>query len=277
MKVEVLEQAVGALREKWPDARPVAGLILGSGWSDVVDAFDIKDSVGYGSVPGLGHPGVAGHAGRLVLAEASSIEVLIFQGRRHFYEGIGWTPIALPVYVLKSMGAKTVLLTNAAGGIQDGMRPGDLMILKDHINFMGANPFTGEHHAIWGPRFPDQTLVYDSELRTVLATAAASQGETITEGVYLAGSGPIYETPAEIQAFKIFGADAVGMSTVPEAQLAHAAGMRVVALSCITNLAAGISPRKLTHEEVTNTTKAAMERMKAVVLAYMEGLSNVNL
>ena len=277
MKYEVLEQAAGVLHEKWPDARPVAGLVLGSGWSDVVNAFETKDSIDYGSVPGLGRPTVAGHTGRLVLVEANSLEVLIFQGRRHFYEGAGWTPIALPIYILKSMDTKTVLLTNAAGGIHDGMRPGDLMILRDHINFMGANPLTGEHHAIWGPRFPDQTEVYDAELRTILASAAKAQGEAITEGIYLAGSGPSYETPAEIQAFKTLGADAVGMSTVPEAQLAHAAGMRVVALSCITNLAAGISPRKLTHEEVTNTTKASMERMKAVVLAYLESLSRVNL
>lgn len=277
MKYDVLEQAAGATRERWPEARPKTGIILGSGWSDVVDALEIKDSLSYASIPGLGRPGVAGHAGRLVFAEAFGIELLIFQGRRHFYEGDGWTPVALPVYVLKSMGAKTVLLTNAAGGTRDGMRPGDLMVLRDHINMMGTNPFIGEHHCCWGPRFPDQTEVYDPELRALLTRAGESQGEAMIEGVYLAGSGPAYETPAEIKAFKTLGVDAVGMSTVPEAQLAHASGMRVAGLSCITNLAAGISEESLSHEEVTDTTRASMDRMKAVVMAYIEELASVQL
>ncbi len=268
----VLETAAAFVRDRWPEARPTAGLVLGSGWSEVVDAFDIEDAIGYESIPGLGRPGVVGHAGRLVLASSAGVSTLIFQGRRHWYEGEGWTPVALPIYVLKSFGVGTVLLTNAAGGIRDGFKPGDLMILRDHINFLGANPLIGPHQKVWGARFPDQTALYDPALREALARAAAAVGEPICEGVYLAGSGPTYETPAEIQMFRTLGADAVGMSTVPEAQLAGASGMRVAGLSCITNLAAGISPNKLSHEEVTDTTKASMARMKSVVLAFWKEL-----
>lgn len=270
----VLEKAARWVRKHWPEAVPSAGLILGSGWSEVVESFRILDAVGYESVPGLGRPGVIGHAGRLVLAESSGIATLIFQGRRHYYEGEGWTPVALPVYVLRQMGVQNVLLTNAAGGIRADMKPGDLMILRDHINFMHANPLVGPHAPVWGPRFPDQTAVYDPDLRQRLARAAASVGQPVHEGVYLAGSGPTYETPAEIKAFHTLGADAVGMSTVPEAQLAHACGLRVAALSCITNLAAGISASKLSHEEVTDTTRASMHRMKAVVLAFWKELAH---
>jgi len=277
MEYTVLEEAAMAIQERWPDTQPDVGLILGSGWSDVVDALEVKDSLNYASVPGLGRPGVAGHAGRLVIAEIHGLELMIFQGRRHFYEGDGWTPVALPVYVLKSMGTKTVLLTNAAGGTRGGMQPGDLMVLRDHINGMGTNPLIGEHHSCWGPRFPDQTNVYDPELRALLLKAGESQGESMTEGVYLAGSGPTYETPAEIKAFMTLGVDAVGMSTVPEAQLAHASGMRVAALSCITNLAAGIGDENLSHEEVTDTTRASMDRMTSVLMAYIEELSRVAL
>ncbi len=263
-----LDKALAYVRGKWPSARPEMGLILGSGWSEVVDAFHIAATIPYEEIPGLGRTGVVGHAGRLVLAESSGIETLIFQGRRHFYEGVGWTPIALPVFLLKSLGAKGVLITNAAGGVRADLVTGKLMIIEDHINFLGANPLVGPHDDFWGPRFPDQSEVYDVTLRRLLTLAGRDAGEDLPRGVYLADSGPTYESPAEIRAFRTLGADAVGMSTVPEAMLAKAAGLRVAGLSCITNSAAGISATPLSHEEVTEATRNAMARMKTVVLNF---------
>jgi purine-nucleoside phosphorylase len=265
---EMLERAVNVVRDTWPSAQPHCGLILGSGWSEVADAFNVFKTVPYVRIPGLGKPGVEGHSGRLVWAEASGVETLIFQGRRHWYEGEGWTPVALPVYLLKALGAKIVLLTNAAGGVRADLKPGSLMVIDDHINMMSANPLLGPHHPSWGARFPDQTAVYDSQLRQLLDKAGTAAGEKLAHGVYMAGSGPAYETPAEIRAFRTLGADAVGMSTVPEALLAHAAGLRVAGLSCISNSAAGVTGQPLSHEEVTLTTQASMARMKLTILQF---------
>ena len=265
MNYEILDSALKYIRHECGTFQPMLGIILGSGWSEVAAAFEKVGETGYEKIPGLGEPGVAGHAGRLVLGRAHGLNVMIFQGRRHWYEGDGWTPIALPIYALRNIGASCVLLTNAAGGIRGGFKAGELMILDDHINAMGVNPLLGRHHPIWGPRFPDQTRVYDPHLRELLSCAAKSVGEKIHHGIYLAAGGPTYETPAEIQAYHRMGADAVGMSTVPEAILANACGMLVAGLSCITNLAAGISKTPLSHEEVTQATREAMPRMKALV------------
>ncbi len=268
MDRKILDEALAFVRGRWPKAQPEMGLILGSGWSEVVDSFNVAASLSYEEIPGLGRTGVIGHAGRLVLAESSGIETMIFQGRRHYYEGVGWTPVALPVFLLKSFGAKGVLVTNAAGGVRADLVPGKLMIIEDHINLLGANPLVGPHDSFWGPRFPDQSEVYDLTLRRLLALAGRDAGEELARGVYLADSGPTYESPAEIRAFRALGADAVGMSTVPESLLANAAGLRVAGLSCITNCAAGISAHPLSHEEVTDATRKAMARMKQVVLNF---------
>ncbi|MCS6771494.1 MAG: purine-nucleoside phosphorylase [Kiritimatiellae bacterium] len=265
---KTLDRALEHVRREWPDAQPEMGLILGSGWSDVAEAFHKVAAIPYDEIPGLGRTGVAGHAGQLVLAELAGLETLIFQGRRHFYEGVGWTPIALPIFLLRSMRAKGVLLTNAAGGIRSDLKPGTLMIIEDHINFLGANPLAGPHDSFWGPRFPDQTQVYDVGFQRLLKLAGRDAGEELATGVYLANSGPSYETPAEIRAFRALGADAVGMSTVPEALLASACGLRVAGLSCITNSAAGITAGRLSHEEVTEATRNSMKRMKQVVLNF---------
>lgn len=273
MNYDVLNRAVEVVRERWPGCAPLAGMILGSGWSSAVDDMAVRDHIPYEEL-GLGKPGVKGHAGRLAWVETGSSQALIFQGRRHFYEGEGWTPVALPLYVLKALGARLVILTNAAGGIRDDMHPGELMIIDDHINFIPGHPLIGPHQSAWGERFPDQSEVYDLGLRDRLEAAASRTGHPIHRGVYLAGSGPTYETPAEIRAYRKLGADAVGMSTVPEAMLANAAGMRVVGMSCITNYAAGISTTPLNHDEVTATTRASMSRMSAVLTALWEDLAN---
>ncbi|MDD4735340.1 MAG: purine-nucleoside phosphorylase [Kiritimatiellae bacterium] len=273
MDYQELDNALQAVRKRWPEARPACGLILGSGWSDVAEAFTIRDTMPYTDIPGLGATGVVGHAGRLALAEYAGKETLIFQGRRHWYEGVGWTPIAIPVYLLKQLGASMLLVTNAAGGIREDLPPGTLMALDDHINFLGSHPLIGAHDPVWGPRFPDQTFIYKPELRAAMDRAAKAAEVPLKHGVYLAASGPTYETPAEIQFYKRIGADAVGMSTVPEALLANAAGLRVAGLSCITNFAAGILAQPLSHEEVTEATKEAMPRMKSFVLKFWEEIT----
>lgn len=272
---EVLEEAAAILRRRWPEARPLAGLILGSGWGEVIKGLEARDSVPYGEIPGLGASGIKGHAGKLAWATAGNVELLVFQGRRHWYEGVGWTPIALPVFALKSMGASYALITNAAGGIKEGMHPGDLMLLSDHINLMGRNPLVGPHDSRWGPRYPDMSFLYDRGLRDLARTVASEQGLGLHEGVYCAVSGPSFETPAEIRMLKALGADAVGMSTVPEAILANAAGLKVASLSCITNYAAGIGKEALTHEEVIETTDKAMPGMRGLIGKFCERLSQV--
>jgi purine-nucleoside phosphorylase len=274
MNYDILDHAFESVRKALPQANPVCGLILGSGWSDVADAFDIREVLPYEKIPGLGATGVVGHAGRMIWGFSSGLETLVFQGRRHWYEGEGWTPIALPIFLLKQFGAGSVVLTNAAGGIRSDLNPGDLMVIDDHINLMCDNPLIGKHNSIWGPRFPDQSHVYNPDLRALMDKASKNCKVPVLHGVYLAESGPTYETPAEIRAWRTLGADAVGMSTVPEALLANAAGLRVAGLSCITNYAAGLSPHTLSHEEVTDTTKRAMSHMKKLLLQLWKEMAN---
>lgn len=274
MQIELLEKALAKIKLHFDNPAPKAGLILGSGWGDVLESFEIINTLPYEDIPGLGKTGVVGHSGRLVLAKGAGILTFIFQGRRHFYEGEGWTPVALPVYALKQIGVEWVLLTNAAGGVREDLVPGALMVLSDHINNMGANPLIGPHHPCWGTRFPDLSNAYDRPMRAALKRAGDKSGLKVSEGVYLAGSGPFYETPAEIRAYRTLGADAVGMSTVPEALLANAAGLRVAGLSCITNSAAGISKNPLSHEEVTETSKQTMPKMKAMIAGFWKEMAS---
>lgn len=275
MNIEILEKAAAKVRLHFDNPAPVAGLILGSGWGDVLESFRVVESLPYEEIPGLGRTGVVGHSGRLILAEGSGILTLVFQGRRHYYEGEGWTPVALPLFVLKQLGIQWLLLTNAAGGVREDLKPGSLMIISDHINNMGDNPLIGPHHPVWGPRFPDLSNAYDKPMRGALKRAGTSAGLTVSEGVYFASSGPFYETPAEIRAYRTLGADAVGMSTVPEALLANACGVRVAGLSCITNSAAGISKNPLSHEEVTETSRETMPRMKSMIANFWKEMATV--
>jgi len=263
-----LDSAVEAVQKQWPGAKPRCGLILGSGWGEAV--ADLKGmELPYSRIPGFGKTGVMGHAGKLLATTINGMEVFIFQGRRHWYEGEGWTPVILPIYLLHALGARTVLLTNAAGGIRDDLKPGSLMAISDHINMLGSHPLIGPHNPKLGTRFPDQSEVYNKPLCEKLLEAGAD-----ATGVYIATSGPTFETPAEIRQYGSMGADAVGMSTVPEAIVANALGMQVAGLSCICNWAAGISPTKLTHEDVNKVATKAMPRMKSTITAFLEGLAN---
>lgn len=261
-----LETAMEAVRDRLLPPRPVKAVICGSGWGEVTEDLDILDILPFREIPGLGSTGVVGHAGQLVVAALPEGAALIFKGRRHFYEGEGWTPVALPIYLALRSGVRDLLLTNSAGAIHPDFQVGELMRITDHLNLMGDNPLVGAHHDCWGPRFPDLSHLYCGGELTRAAEAAEVP---LRRGVYAATRGPVYETPAEVRAWKTLGADAVGMSTVPEALLAHAAGLRVAGVSCMTNFAAGISPHPLSHEEVTQSTRAAMPRMRALVSAWL--------
>jgi len=263
-----LDSAVEAVQKQWPDAKPKCGLILGSGWGKAVAGLKGLE-LPYFQIPGFGKTGVMGHAGKLLSTTINGMEVFIFQGRRHWYEGEGWTPVILPIYLLHALGARTVLLTNAAGGIRNDLKPGSLMAINDHINMLGSNPLIGPHNPRLGTRFPDQSEVYNKPLREKLLKAGAD-----TTGVYIATSGPTFETTAEIKQYRSMGADAVGMSTVPEAIIANALDMKVAGLSCICNWAAGISQTKLTHEDVNQVAAEAMPRMKSTITAFLEELAN---
>ena len=272
-----LDASLAAVKKAFPKAKPQLGMILGSGLSEIAEAFEKLGEISYEKIPGLGKAGVAGHAGRLVWGKSAGIETFVFQGRRHYYEGVGWEAVATPLFLLKSLGAKAVFLTNAAGGTNPKWKPGDLMIIDDHINMMGVTPLLGAHDPFWGPRFPDQSFIYDKKLRGALARAGKKAKVALRHGVYFAGTGPTYETPAEIRSWRTLGADAVGMSTVPEAMLANAAGLRVVGLSCITNMAAGILNQALTHQEVFETSQKAMAGMKKLILQFWKELSKEDL
>ena len=234
--------------------RPTLALVLGSGFNHVLGELDVGAAIPYAQLPGFPKPGVAGHDGKLLLGRLGGTPVLVLSGRAHFYEGHPMERVTFAVRVLAAYGIRDVLLTNAAGGINRKFRAGDFMVLTDHLNFMGVNPLRGE--AIPGlPRFVDSTRVYDPKLGARLLRAGRGRSPKVHRGVYLAVSGPTYETPAEVRAYARLGADAVGMSTVPEAIVARQCGLRVAALSCITNRAAGISRSPLSHEDVLETAE----------------------
>ncbi len=273
INTEPMNVAFQAVKKAFPEAKPRISLILGSGWSEVAGTFEKLGELSYSQIPGLGAAGVIGHAGLLTWGKADGIETFVFQGRRHYYEGVGWDTVAIPTALTKLFGAKALFLTNAAGGTNPDWRPGDLMVIRDHINMMGVTPLLGGHNPFWGPRFPDQSRVYDRALQALLERAGEAAGVPLRAGIYLAGTGPTYETPAEIRAWRLLGADAVGMSTVPEAMLGNAAGLRVLGLSCITNMASGILDQPLTHEEVTETTRNSMANMKKLIVQFWKELA----
>jgi xanthosine phosphorylase len=252
---------------------PRLGIVLGSGLGGLADALEGATAIGYGELPGFPEPGVAGHGGRLVLGRLGGLPVAALQGRRHIYEGGAPTGMAAPVRALRRAGAEALLVTNAAGSLREDNGPGSLMAIADHINLLGVNPLTGPNDEAIGPRFPSLRDAYDPELRGLLQAAAGRLGIRLPEGVYLATAGPSFETPAEIRAFRTLGADAVGMSTVPEVILARHAGLRVAAVSAITNLAEGMGGEELSHEQTLRHAATAAEDLTRLVTAFCEGLA----
>lgn len=254
-----MQLSVKFIKEKIKDFKPEIGIILGSGLGDFADKHN-KIEICYNVIPHFHASKVEGHKGKLVFAEVEGKKVVMMQGRYHFYEGYDLSAVTHPVKVMKKLGVKTLIITNAAGAINKDFKPGDLMLIKDHINFMGTNPLIGKNEESLGVRFPDMSDVYNKKLRKLISEKAESIGIDLKEGVYLASTGPSYETPAEIKMFGLWGADAVGMSTVPEAIVANYCGIKVVGVSCLTNYAAGVSEQPLAHSEVIETA----DRVKTV-------------
>lgn len=249
-------------------------MILGSGLGNVVDAIDVEVAIPYGEIPGARASTVMGHQGRLILGRAKGTPIVVMQGRVHFYEGYEMDEVMFLTRVLGKLGIKKLVVTNAAGGINTSYVAGDLMLISDHINFMGVNPLRGPNIDDLGLRFPDMTDAYATSLRGIAKEVAASLNLELKEGVYLGLSGPTYETPAEIRAFRILGADAVGMSTVPEVIAAAHMQIPALGISCITNMAAGILNQKLTHQEVMETTQRVQKQFTALVLGVLERLAS---
>ncbi len=264
--------AAAAYLQKQITLCPEVALVLGSGLGDYGDTLENAVKIPYSQIPNFPQPTVEGHTGAFIFGTKNGKEVVVAQGRVHYYEGLPMQQITLPIRVLAAMGVKTLVLTNAAGGVNLGYKPGTLMLISDHINFSGANPLIGENLDAFGPRFPDVSDLYTEALRTAIKTRAAQADIPLEEGVYLMCSGPNYETPAEIRAFRAWGADAVGMSTVPEALVAGHCGMQVVGVSCITNMAAGVLPVKLSHREVVETAAMVHDLFQKLVDEILQTL-----
>lgn len=247
-------------------SRPVdLGIVLGSGWGAALEMDEVIARVSYADIPQFGASTVPGHAGEFILYRRHGKLIAAFAGRRHYYEGVGFEKVVFPIEILRRLGCNKVLLTNAAGGINSNLKAGDFVILNDHLNLLGTNPLIGVHVPEWGPRFPDMTGVYTKRFREILHGIANRRGYRAMEGVYACLPGPCYETPAEIRAYKTLGADVVGMSTVPEAILAKSIGFQVAAVSLVSNLAAGISPTPLSHEEVIEASEEAKPKLKTLI------------
>jgi len=264
---DVIEEAAGALRQRLAPVPDIA-VVLGSGLGDFADALEHPTVVPYGEIPHWPVSRVVGHAGRLVAGDAAGRPVIALSGRSHVYEGHPMGVVTFATRVLGRLGVKTLIVTNAAGGINERFSSGALMLIDDHVNFMGSNPLIGPNDDRFGARFPDMSEVYSARLRGVAAEVARDLGLPLEHGVYIGVHGPSYETPAEIRAFRVLGADAVGMSTVPETIVARHMGMEVLGISCITNMAAGVLPQALVHDEVMETA----QRVKGGFIALLEGI-----
>ncbi len=264
---EMAEHAARIIRARTGNAAPRIALILGSGLGGFADELTDATAIPYDEIPGFARSTVEGHAGRLVIGKAGDVEVACLQGRFHYYEGYAFDEVTFPVRALRALGCDVLALTNAAGGVNCDFAAGTLMLITDHLNLLGANPLRGANDERWGARFPDMSEVYDRRLMNHARTAAEEAGVELRHGVYAALAGPSYETPAEIRMLRTLGADAVGMSTVPEAIIARHAGMRVLGFSCITNMAAGVLAQPINHAEVMETG----ERVRGKFVSLLRG------
>ena len=262
-----LKEISSHLKEKI-NIKPETGLILGSGLGVLAENIVNKQVIKYENISGFPVSTVEGHAGQLVAGKLENKKVIAMQGRFHFYEGYSMQEITLPVRVMKILGINNLIITNAAGGINLNYTPGELMIISDHINFMGDNPLRGENIDDFGPRFPDMTEAYSEKLIKIAENVSLETGIMTRKGIYIGVQGPSYETPAEISFFRKIGADAVGMSTVPEVIVANHMGLEVLGISCITNMAAGVLPEPLNHEDVMKIA----EKVKPRFIEFISGI-----
>jgi purine-nucleoside phosphorylase len=255
------------------EEKPIVGLILGSGLGVLADEIENPVKIPYKDIPNFPISTVKGHAGQLVIGKLHGVQVVAMQGRFHFYEGYSMQVITFPVRVMKEIGVEKLVVTNAAGGVNEGFTPGDLMLITDHINNMGTNPLIGSNIEEFGPRFPDMSMAYDPELQKVAEKSAERLGIEMKKGVYIAFTGPSYETPAEVRLARKLGGDAVGMSTVPEVIVAVHSGLKVLGISCITNMAAGILSQPLSHAEVIETTQMVKSKFLSLVKEIVKNLA----
>lgn len=269
---EKLMACYECIRKK-TDFKPEVALILGSGLGDYADEIEIEVAIPYTEIEGFPVSTVAGHKGRFVFAHVQGVPTVIMQGRVHYYEGYQMSDVVLPTRLMGLLGAKKIILTNAAGGVNYDFKPGDLMLITDHITTAVPSPLIGENMDELGVRFPDMSEVYDKELQACVKSAAKKCGVSLQEGVYMQFTGPNYETPAEIRMCRTLGGDAAGMSTACEAMAAHHMGMRVCGISCITNLAAGMSAEKLDHKEVQETADRVAKQFKQLVTGLIGELA----
>lgn len=267
-----MTETIDFIKSKIGNFKPEIAVVLGSGLGEIADEYcDIV--IPYANIPDFLKSTIKGHKGRLVFANILGKNVVMMQGRFHFYEGYSIKDVTYPIKVFKTLGVKTVILTNAAGAINEKFKPADLMVITDHINMMGTNPLIGKNDEALGERFPDMSEIYKKDLIKTAEICAEKQNIKLQKGVYLAGTGPSYETPAEIRMMRTMGADAVGMSTVPEAIVANYCGMNVLGISCISNSASGVGNcKKLSHNEVIENANKAKLKFKALILSLIESL-----
>jgi purine-nucleoside phosphorylase len=270
---ERAEHATRVIRSRI-SVEPRLALVLGSGLGGFADDFDEAVGIPYEDIPGFVRSTAQGHAGRLVIGKIDSVPVLAMQGRVHYYEGYSLEEVTFPVRTFGLLGVKTLVLTNAAGGINVQLTQGALMVISDHLNLMGVNPLRGPNDERFGPRFPDMSAVYSPELQELVIDEAKAINVEVRRGIYGALSGPSYETPAEIHLLRNLGADAVGMSTVPEAIVARHMGLEVLGISCITNMAAGISDAPINHEEVMATGDLVRETFAELLRRVISAINS---
>ncbi|GAC1431135.1 MAG: purine-nucleoside phosphorylase [Thermoanaerobaculia bacterium] len=266
--LESIDKAVAHVR-RCTKLQPRVGVVLGSGLGNVMSGIHVETEIPYAEIPGAKASTVVGHSGKMVLGRAGDVPVVVLSGRMHYYEGHEMAEVMLLARVIGRLGIKSLVVTNAAGGVNTAFKPGDLMLISDHINFMGVNPLRGANIDELGPRFPDMSEAYPESLRNMAKDVGRELGIMLQEGVYLALSGPTFETPAEIRAFRTLGADAVGMSTVPEVIAMSHMNIPCLGFSCITNMAAGILKGKLGHEEVMETGKRVEKQFTQLILGVL--------
>lgn len=265
-------QAAANFIQTHMSAQPEIGLVLGSGLGSLADQVEDKIVLPYSSIPNFPQSSVVGHAGNLVLGTLEGKQVLALQGRVHFYEGISMQTATFAVRVMQLLGVKQLIVTNAAGGINTTFEPGTLMLINDHINLMGTSPLIGENIEAFGTRFPDMTHAYTPALQEIAKATAAELNIPIREGVYVGFSGPAYETPAEVRYARIIGGDAAGMSTVPEVIVASHARMQVIGISCITNMAAGVTNEALDHSEVMDVANRVHSQFVTLIKGIVKSI-----
>lgn len=271
---EQIKSAAHYIQSHYP-AKPVVGIVLGSGLGAFVDQIENKTIIPYNDIPSFRKTTVDGHAGQMIRGIVKGVEVVALQGRFHCYEGLTMEEVVFPVRLLAQLGIKILVLTNAAGGVNLSYKPADLVLITDHINLMGRNPLIGPNDNAMGPRFPDMSRAYNKELNDIIKGVAKSLGHDLLEGVYAGVLGPTYETPAEIRMIRVLGGDMVGMSTVPESIAANHIGLKVCGISCVTNMGAGVVEQTLKHEHIKDEALKAMDLFTAILNNSIEKFGRI--